>query len=129
MHGEVTAIRPGPIITVFEYLPAPGIKVSKISNLSDDIAMAMRALRVRIVAPIPGRGVVGIEIPNKSRQTVWFRDLLVSNEFREEELALPLALGKTVEGTAMIADLAKMPHLLVGGTTAPWSTLASGRVE
>ena len=117
VHGEVTAIRPGPIITVFEYLPAPGIKVSKISNLSDDIAMAMRALRVRIVAPIPGRGVVGIEIPNKSRQTVWFRDLLVSNEFREEEMALPLALGKTVDGTALIADLARMPHLLVGGTT------------
>ena len=117
VKGEVTAIRPGPIITVFEYLPAPGIKVSKISNLSDDIAMAMRALRVRIVAPIPGRGVVGIEIPNKSRQTVWFRDLLVSKEFRDEEFALPLALGKTVDGSARVADLAKMPHLLVGGTT------------
>lgn len=117
VKGEVTAIRPGPIITVFEYLPAPGIKVSKISNLSDDIAMAMRALRVRIVAPIPGRGVVGIEIPNKSRQTVWFRDILVSKEFRDGEMALPLALGKTVDGTARIADLAKMPHLLVGGTT------------
>ena len=117
VKGEVTAIRPGPIITVFEYLPAPGIKVSKISNLSDDIAMAMRALRVRIVAPIPGRGVVGIEIPNKSRQTVWFRDILVSKEFREGEMALPLALGKTVDGSARIADLAKMPHLLVGGTT------------
>jgi DNA segregation ATPase FtsK/SpoIIIE-like protein len=117
VQGEVTAIRPGPIITVFEYLPAPGIKVSKISNLSDDIAMAMRALRVRIVAPIPGRGVVGIEIPNKSRQTVWFRDLLVSKAFQEEEMAMPLALGKTVDGTALIADLAKMPHLLVAGTT------------
>ena len=117
VKGEVTAIRPGPIITVFEYLPAPGIKVSKISNLSDDIAMAMRALRVRIVAPIPGRGVVGIEIPNKSRQTVWFRDILVSKEFRDGEMALPLALGKTVDGSARIADLAKMPHLLVGGTT------------
>jgi len=117
VKGEVTAIRPGPIITVFEYLPAPGIKVSKISNLSDDIAMAMRALRVRIVAPIPGRGVVGIEIPNKARQTVWFRDLLVSKEFRDADMALPLALGKTVDGSAMVADLAKMPHLLVGGTT------------
>jgi DNA segregation ATPase FtsK/SpoIIIE-like protein len=117
VKGEVTAIRPGPIITVFEYLPAPGIKVSKISGLTDDIAMAMRALRVRIVAPIPGRGVVGIEIPNKSRQTVWFRDILVSKEFRESEMALPMALGKTVDGSALIADLAKMPHLLVAGTT------------
>lgn len=117
VKGEVTAIRPGPVITVFEYLPAPGIKVSKISGLTDDIAMAMRALRVRIVAPIPGRGVVGIEIPNKSRQTIWFRDILVSKEFRENEMALPMALGKTVHGTAVIADLAKMPHLLVAGTT------------
>jgi DNA segregation ATPase FtsK/SpoIIIE-like protein len=117
VKGEVTAIRPGPIITVFEYLPAPGIKVSKISGLTDDIAMAMRALRVRIVAPIPGRGVVGIEIPNKARQTVWFRDILVSKEFRESEMALPMALGKTVDGSALIADLSKMPHLLVAGTT------------
>jgi DNA segregation ATPase FtsK/SpoIIIE-like protein len=117
VKGEVTAIRPGPIITVFEYLPAPGIKVSKISGLSDDIAMAMRALRVRIVAPIPGRGVVGIEIPNKSRQTVWFRDILVSKEFQESDMVLPMALGKTVDGSAAIADLSKMPHLLVAGTT------------
>jgi DNA segregation ATPase FtsK/SpoIIIE-like protein len=117
VKGEVTAIRPGPIITIFEYLPAPGIKVAKIANLTDDIAMAMKAIRVRIVAPIPGRGVVGVEIPNISRQTVWFRDLLVSKEFRNSDRQLPMALGKSVDGKPVIADLASMPHLLVGGTT------------
>ncbi|MEE2751573.1 MAG: DNA translocase FtsK [Myxococcota bacterium] len=117
VRGEVTAIRPGPVITIFEYEPAAGVKVSKIAGLTDDIAMAMRAMRVRIVAPIPGRGVVGIEIPNEVRQTVWFRDMLVSDEFQKEEWALPMALGKTVEGRPRIGDLARMPHLLVGGTT------------
>ncbi len=117
VDGRVTAIQPGPVITIFEYLPAPGIKVSKIAGLADDIAMAMRALRVRIVAPIPGRGCVGIEIPSKHRQTVWFRDMLASPEFREKSWTLPMALGKTVEGRPAIADLTKMPHLLVGGTT------------
>ena len=117
VRGEVTAIRPGPVITIFEYLPAPGIKVSKIANLTDDIAMAMRALRVRIVAPIPGKGVVGIEIPNKSRQTVWYRDMIVSKEFRKDDAQLPMCIGKTTEGRPYVADLAKMPHLLVGGTT------------
>jgi len=117
VRGEVTAIRPGPVITIFEYLPAAGIKVSKIASLTDDVAMAMRALRVRIVAPIPGKGVVGIEIPNKQRQTVWYRDMVVSKEFRGVERALPMAIGKTTEGRPYIADLSKMPHLLVGGTT------------
>ncbi len=117
VRGEVTAIRPGPVITIFEYLPAPGIKVSKIAGLTDDIAMAMRALRVRIVAPIPGKGVVGIEIPNDKRQTVWFRDLLASKEFRTSRRQLAMAVGKTPEGRPFVTDLAKMPHLLVGGTT------------
>ena len=117
VRGEVTAIRPGPVITIFEYLPAAGVKVSKIAGLTDDIAMAMRAMRVRIVAPIPGKGVVGIEIPNKKRQTVWYRDMLASREFRDGDWTLPMALGKSTEGRARIADLSKMPHLLVGGTT------------
>ncbi len=117
VEGEVTAIRPGPVITTFEYLPAPGIKISRISGLSDDIAMALKALRVRIVAPIPGKGVVGIEIPNKHRQMIWVRDILSSEIFRKNKTTLPLALGKSVEGKPRIADLAKMPHLLVGGTT------------
>ncbi len=117
VKGEVVAIRPGPVITTFEYLPAAGIKVSKIAGLQDDIAMALKALRVRIIAPIPGKGVVGIEIPNENRQTVWIRDMLASSAFREDGGALPMALGKTVDGKPRVADLAKMPHLLVGGTT------------
>ncbi|MFT4978086.1 MAG: S-DNA-T family DNA segregation ATPase FtsK/SpoIIIE, partial [Myxococcota bacterium] len=117
VKGEVTAIRPGPVITTFEYLPAPGIKLSKISGLSDDIAMALKALRVRIVAPIPGKGVVGIEIPNKKRQFIWLRDILSHESFRRAKSALPMVLGKTVDGRPEVTDLTKMPHLLVGGTT------------
>jgi len=117
VKGEVKAIRPGPVITTFEYLPAPGVKISKIAGLSDDIAMALKALRVRIVAPIPGKGVVGIEIPNKSRLTVWIRDILAADAFRRGDFQLPMALGKSVEGKPVIGDLARMPHLLVGGTT------------
>jgi len=117
VSGQVVAIRPGPVITIFEYEPGAGVKISKISALADDIAMAMKALRVRIVAPIPGKGVVGIEIPNRTRQTVWFRDMLTSDEYRESTYLLPMTLGKNVEGNPVVADLAEMPHLLVGGTT------------
>ncbi|MBC8454941.1 MAG: DNA translocase FtsK, partial [Deltaproteobacteria bacterium] len=117
VSGEVVAIRPGPVITTFEFKPAPGIKVSKIAGLQDDIAMALKALRVRIIAPIPETDVVGIEIPSATRQIVWIRDMLASSTFREGDMALPMALGKTVDGRPRIADLAKMPHLLVGGTT------------
>jgi hypothetical protein len=115
--GEVVAIRPGPVITTFEFKPAPGIKVSKIAGLQDDIAMALKALRVRIIAPIPTTDVVGIEIPSSTRQIVWIRDMLASSTFRDGGMALPMALGKTVDGRPRIADLATMPHLLVGGTT------------
>ncbi len=117
VKGEVTAIRPGPVITTFEYLPSAGIKLSKITSLEDDIAMALCALRVRIVAPIPGKGVVGFEVPNKKRLTVWIRDILASQAFRGKERALPMALGKNVEGKPLVGDLAKAPHLLVAGTT------------
>jgi hypothetical protein len=124
VKGEVVAIRPGPVITTFEYAPAAGVKISRIENLSDDIAMALKALRVRIVAPIPGKGVVGIEIPNRDRQTVWFRDMLASDSFRGASHSLPMALGKTVDGRPRVADLAKMPHLLVGGTTGSGKSVA-----
>ncbi len=117
VEGEVVAIRPGPVITTFEYSPAPGIKLSKIAALEDDIAMALKALRVRIVAPIPGKGVVGFEVPNRKRQVVWIRDLLASESFRAGKRALPMILGKNVEGKPEIGDLAKAPHLLVAGTT------------
>ena len=117
VRGEVMAIRPGPVITTFEYKPARGIKISKISGLADDIAMALMAVRVRIVAPIPGRDVVGIEIPNKKRQVIWGLDMLGSDKFQTNEGTIPLVLGKNVEGLPVVSDLAKMPHLLVGGTT------------
>ncbi|MFT7519828.1 MAG: hypothetical protein ACI9MC_001972, partial [Kiritimatiellia bacterium] len=117
VHGKVTGVRPGPVVTIFEFLPDPGIKVSKIAGLSDDLAMALKALRVRIVAPIPGRGVVGIEIPSKQRLTIFLREVLASPEFRNTDAALPCVLGKDVEGRPVVADLAKMPHLLIGGTT------------
>ena len=115
--GKVTSVRPGPVVTIFEFLPDPGIKVSRIANLTDDLAMALRAVSVRIVAPIPGKGVVGIEIPSARRLTIYLREVLASEEFRGSDNKLPCVLGKDVEGRPMVADLAKMPHLLVGGTT------------
>lgn len=117
VRGSVVGVRPGPVVTIFEFMPDPGIKVSKIAGLSDDLAMALKALRVRIVAPIPGRGVVGIEIPSKRRLTVYLREVLANKEFRENDAALPCILGKDVEGKPVITDLARMPHLLIGGTT------------
>ncbi len=117
ISGSISAIRPGPVITTYEYQPSAGIKLSRITALEDDIAMALKALSVRIVAPIPGKGVVGFEVPNKKRQTVWVRDILSSEQFRKSKTLLPLALGKNVEGRPEIADLAKAPHLLVAGTT------------
>jgi S-DNA-T family DNA segregation ATPase FtsK/SpoIIIE len=117
VDGRVSAIRPGPVITMFEYEPAPGIKLSKIASLADDVAMAIKALAVRIVAPLPGRGVVGVEVPNEVRQTVWARDVFASSEFRDSRHTLPIMLGKDTEGRPFVADLAKTPHLLVGGTT------------
>ncbi|GDX78620.1 hypothetical protein LBMAG42_04310 [Deltaproteobacteria bacterium] len=117
VEGRVTAIRPGPVITMFEYEPAPGIKLSKIAALADDVAMAMKALAIRIVAPLPGRGVVGVEVPNEVRHTVWARDVFSSAEFRDQRHTLPIMLGKDTEGRPYVADLTKAPHLLVGGTT------------
>lgn len=115
--GRVTNVRVGPVVTTFEFLPDAGISVRKINNLADDLAMALCALSVRVVAPIPGKGVVGIEIPSADRLTIYFRELLAAEEFRKSKGALPVVLGKDVEGRPMMADLAKMPHLLVGGTT------------
>ena len=115
--GRVTDVRPGPVVTIFEFQPDPGVKVSRIAGLSDDLAMALEAMSVRIVAPIPGKGVVGIEIPSPTRLTIYLRDVLASEAFRSTERALPCTLGKDVSGLPVIADLAAMPHLLVGGTT------------
>jgi len=117
IEGTVREIRPGPVVTMYEYVPTAGTKVSKISNLSDDLAMSMEALRVRIVAPIPGKGAVGIEIPNLTRETVYFKELVAHENFRKSKSKLPIALGKDIEGNARVVDLARMPHLLVAGAT------------
>ncbi len=117
IEGRVTEVRPGPVITMYEFEPAPGVKVSKIANLSDDLAMALSAVSIRIIAPIPGKAVVGIEIPNKERETVYIREIIESKVFTSSQSHLTLVLGKTISGDSYVADLAKMPHLLVAGAT------------
>lgn len=116
IKGEIENIKPGPVVTMYELKPAPGIKSSRVISLADDIARSMSALSARI-AGIPGKNVIGIELPNKNRQTVYLRELLSSNEYQTSECALPLILGLNIAGLPIIADLAKMPHLLVAGTT------------
>jgi S-DNA-T family DNA segregation ATPase FtsK/SpoIIIE len=117
IDGKVVEVRPGPVITMYEFEPAPGVKVSRIANLSDDLAMALSAVSIRIIAPIPGKAVVGIEIPNKIRQTVYLREIIESGPFAESRNLLTLSLGKNIAGEPFVADLAKMPHLLVAGST------------
>jgi S-DNA-T family DNA segregation ATPase FtsK/SpoIIIE len=117
VEGEVVAVRPGPVITMYEFKPAPGVKVRRIVMLADDLAMALRAVSVRILAPIPGESVVGIEIPNPRRETVYLREVVESEAYRSTDSMLTLALGKDIGGTPFATDLAKMPHLLVAGAT------------
>ncbi|MBI5969129.1 MAG: DNA translocase FtsK 4TM domain-containing protein [Deltaproteobacteria bacterium] len=117
VEGKVVEVRPGPVITMYEYEPAPGIKINKILGLSDDLALALRAISVRIVAPIPGKAAVGIEIPNSIREPVYLQDVLSSEEFSQAEAKLSLALGKDIFGSPFLTNLAKMPHLLVAGAT------------
>ena len=114
---EVVQICPGPVVTRFELLPAPGTKVATIAGLADDLKMALEAIAIRVIAPIPGKGVVGIEVPNPTRETVYMKEILGSKEFREAKSVLSLALGKDIEGNPVVQDLAKMPHLLVAGAT------------
>lgn len=115
--GEVTEIRPGPVVTMYEFRPDAGIKLSRIASLSDDLAMAMEALRVRIVAPIPGKGVVGFEVPNRTRETVFLKEVVEQDAFQKGASKLTMAIGKDIEGMPYVSDLAKMPHLLIAGTT------------
>jgi S-DNA-T family DNA segregation ATPase FtsK/SpoIIIE len=124
VKGQVVKIQPGPVVTMFEFLPAPGIKISKITNLTDDLTMALHAQRVRIVAPIPGKGVVGIEVPSRIRETVFLKEILASKEFQESRAKLPVSLGKDIVGKPMVADLAKAPHLLVAGSTGSGKSVA-----
>ena len=117
VEGELVGRTTGPVVTQFEVAPAAGVKVRQIANLSNDLALAMRAQSIRIVAPIPGKGAVGVEVPNPNPEMVAFRELIESREFQNARAALPIALGKDLEGRPVIADLAKMPHLLIAGAT------------
>ena len=116
VRGEIINVRPGPVVTLYELEPAPGIKSSRVISLADDIARSMSAISAR-VAVIPGKNAIGIELPNAHRETVYLRELLASTDFDGSKAKLALALGKTINGEPVIADLAKMPHLLVAGTT------------
>jgi len=117
VEGDLVGRTTGPVVTQFEVAPAAGVKVRQIANLSNDLALAMRAQSIRIVAPIPGRGAVGVEVPNPTAEIVAFREMIESREFQNARAALPIALGKDLEGRPIIADLAKMPHLLIAGAT------------
>ena len=117
VEGELVGRTTGPVVTQFEVAPAAGVKVRQIANLSNDLALAMRAQSIRIVAPIPGKGAVGVEVPNPTAEIVAFRELIESRDFQNVRAALPIALGKDLEGRPVIADLAKMPHLLIAGAT------------
>jgi S-DNA-T family DNA segregation ATPase FtsK/SpoIIIE len=117
VEGRVTAVNPGPVITSYELEPGPGIKINRIVALADDLALGLKAMSVRVVAPIPGKAAVGVEIPNRHRATVYLRDVLGTKEFANESLQLPLALGKESGGAPMVADLTQMPHLLIAGET------------
>lgn len=123
VKGDIKSIHPGPVVTLYELEPAPGTKTSRVVSLSDDIARSMSAVSVRAAVP-PGRNVIGIELPNKKRQTVYFRDLMEGEAFEKSTARLPLALGKDIGGHQVIADLAKMPHLLVAGTTGSGKSVA-----
>lgn len=116
---EITKIKAtiGPTVTLYEIVPAPGVRISKIKNLEDDIALSLSALGIRIIAPIPGKGTIGIEVPNQKPEVVSMRSILESEKFRSSGLDLPVALGKTISNEIYIADLAKMPHLLMAGST------------
>ncbi len=118
--GDVTK---GPTVTLFELYPAAGVRVEKISSLSNNIAMTMRAEKVRILAPVPGKGTVGIEVPNSSRTTVYLRDMLESDDWRNSGNTIPIALGRDVKGNPILGDLANMPHLLIAGATGSGKTV------
>ncbi|TLN26530.1 DUF87 domain-containing protein, partial [bacterium] len=120
----VDTVHPGPVVTMFEIKPAPGVKINKIVNLSDDLAMALRAQSIRIVAPIPGKDTVGVEIPNAEREIVTLGELLNSQQMRQSDSPLSIALGKDIAGNPVVADLARMPHLLVAGATGSGKSVA-----
>ena len=107
----------GPTVTLYEIVPAPGVRISRIKNLEDDIALSLAALGIRIIAPIPGKGTIGIEVPNQSKQIVSLKEVLMNDKFKRAQMDLPIGLGKTISNEVFVADLAKMPHLLIAGAT------------
>ncbi|MBU6297779.1 MAG: DNA translocase FtsK 4TM domain-containing protein, partial [Alphaproteobacteria bacterium] len=123
VKGRIVAVRPGPVVTLYEFEPAAGVKSSRVISLADDVARSMSAVAAR-VAVIPGRNVLGIELPNQTRETVYLRELLASGEYEKARAPLILALGKTIGGEPVMADLAKMPHLLIAGTTGSGKSVA-----
>ncbi len=123
VKGEIIHVRPGPVVTLYELEPAPGIKSSRVIGLADDIARSMSAIAAR-VAVVPGRNAIGIELPNATRETVYLRELLASRDFETSKARLAMALGKTIGGEPVISDIAKMPHLLVAGTTGSGKSVA-----
>lgn len=123
VHGRIVQVRPGPVVTLYELEPAPGTKTSRVVGLSDDIARSMSARSVRI-AVVPGRNAIGIELPNQDRETVYLRELLSTADYEKSKLSLPLALGKDISGAPVLVDLAKMPHLLIAGTTGSGKSVA-----
>ncbi len=123
VRGRIMAVRPGPVVTLYEFEPAAGVKSSRVISLADDVARSMSAVAARI-AVVPGRNVMGIELPNQNRETVFLREMLASNEYEKARAPLILALGKTIGGEPVMADLAKMPHLLIAGTTGSGKSVA-----
>lgn len=124
VKGKVVEIHPGPVVTMYEFMPAAGVKISTIANLSDDLAMALSALRIRIVAPIPGKNVVGIEVPNRAREIVWLKEILSDTTYTKAKSQITLALGKDIVGNPAVMNLAKAPHLLVAGATGSGKSVA-----
>ncbi len=123
VKGEITSVRPGPVVTMYELEPAPGLKASRVIGLADDIARTMSALSAR-VSTVPGRTVIGIELPNAHREKVVLREILSARDFGDSTMRLPLALGKDIGGDPIVANLAKMPHLLIAGTTGSGKSVA-----
>jgi S-DNA-T family DNA segregation ATPase FtsK/SpoIIIE len=123
VKGEIVSVRPGPVVTMYELEPAPGLKASRVIGLADDIARSMAALSAR-VSTVPGRSVIGIELPNENREMVSFREILSTRDFGDGNQKLPLALGKDIGGDPIVANLAKMPHLLIAGTTGSGKSVA-----
>ncbi|MCL4120085.1 UNVERIFIED_CONTAM: hypothetical protein GTU68_048533 [Idotea baltica] len=123
VKGEIVSVRPGPVVTMYELEPAPGLKASRVIGLSDDIARSMMALSAR-VSTVPGRSVIGIELPNENREMCVLREVLAARDFGDSNMRLPLALGKDIGGDPIVANLAKMPHLLIAGTTGSGKSVA-----